>query len=402
MDNKLHSSNSNYSTIQPEHDLPDYPPPPYEDVAESSSTARSRHVEDTGQRHHTPSPASSDEELLEQALEFTHHQVHSPLNESKLPCLVAIPHLPGAGRLLSPVGLPFTRAYAPLLGHHNISEQDFLEFIDNLNIVSASSPPLQVLDLAGGILGFVPLAHSQIISGILQAGAQIGNRILSRTRGDVFLEKSNTDFFKPRSLKVELVTGKALKLRLRLRPDTSLVAATSLEGGDEAPRTLTERKLDSLASLIARLVLDVPPPNEPTNVLNQTCARQQAKHAHKADERWLKHQEKSISKSPVTQDTKSDKARREIRKLDREYEKLERKREEELEKASRKKKSEREANKVERHFEKDVKQLEKDYREVLEKQGQSSDERAAKSGRREEKEAQWAEKAVWLVVENLY
>ncbi|KAK5681595.1 hypothetical protein LTS10_006128 [Elasticomyces elasticus] len=402
MDDKpTHSSNNNYSTLRPKDDSPDYPPPPYDDVAESSSTARRRYVEDPEQRHHIPSVADSDDELFEHALEFTHHQIYSRFNGSRLPCPVAIPQISGAGRSLSPIGLPFTRAYAPLLGNYDVSEQEFLEFIDNLNIVSASSPPLQVLDLVGGFPGFVPLAHSQTISGVPQAGAQIGNRILSKTRGDVFLEKSNADFFKPRSLKVELVAGRALKLRLGLNPETSLVAATSSERSSAGPRTLTERKLASLAGLIAPLVLDVPPPNEPTNVLNQMCARQQAKHARKADEKSLKHQEKSISKSPVTQDTKSDKAQREIRKLDRDYEKLERKREEELEKASRKKRSERKATKVERHFEKDVRQLEQEYREVLEKQGQSSDKRVAKSGRKEEKEAQSAEKGVWLVIDNL-
>ncbi|KAK4898919.1 hypothetical protein LTR27_003650 [Elasticomyces elasticus] len=56
----------------------------------------------------------------------------------------------------------------------------------------------------------------------------------------------------------------------------------------ESSSTVRRRYADD-PGLVAPLALDVPPPNEPTNVLNQMCARQQAEHARKADEKSRKH-----------------------------------------------------------------------------------------------------------------
>lgn len=49
---------------------------------------------------------------------------------------------------------PFSRAWSSFLNGHDIHEEDFLHFIDHLNVCKAASPPFQVLSLAGNILGY--------------------------------------------------------------------------------------------------------------------------------------------------------------------------------------------------------------------------------------------------------
>ena len=49
---------------------------------------------------------------------------------------------------------PFSRAWAPILATHGVKPQEFLQFIDHLNVCKAASPPLQLLNLAGTIVGF--------------------------------------------------------------------------------------------------------------------------------------------------------------------------------------------------------------------------------------------------------
>ena len=47
---------------------------------------------------------------------------------------------------------PFVRAYNPEIG---ISVEEFMGFVDGLNLAMTSSPPLRIVDVAGQIIGFV-------------------------------------------------------------------------------------------------------------------------------------------------------------------------------------------------------------------------------------------------------
>lgn len=49
---------------------------------------------------------------------------------------------------------PFSRAWSPILSDHGVRREDFLQFMDHLNVCKAASPPLQLLSLAGTIVGF--------------------------------------------------------------------------------------------------------------------------------------------------------------------------------------------------------------------------------------------------------
>ena len=50
---------------------------------------------------------------------------------------------------------PFARGYNGILHQLGIPPKVFLDFVDGLNMAMISSPPLQVIDKAGKIIGFV-------------------------------------------------------------------------------------------------------------------------------------------------------------------------------------------------------------------------------------------------------
>ncbi len=50
---------------------------------------------------------------------------------------------------------PFMRASSSALEPFNIYQQDFVAFIDNLNVAQAPPAPLQALNAAGMAIGFV-------------------------------------------------------------------------------------------------------------------------------------------------------------------------------------------------------------------------------------------------------
>ena len=41
-----------------------------------------------------------------------------------------------------------------MLAEHDVRPEDFLQFMDHLNVCKSASPPFQVLNLAGMVLGF--------------------------------------------------------------------------------------------------------------------------------------------------------------------------------------------------------------------------------------------------------
>lgn len=97
-------------------------------------------------------------------LEVRRHALFPPI-ECMLICVfppiqrpVVVPQTsPGMANL-------FKRAWAPELARHDVKEEEWLQFVDHLNICKTGSPPLQVLNLAGTVVGFVCAATCYLLS----------------------------------------------------------------------------------------------------------------------------------------------------------------------------------------------------------------------------------------------
>ncbi|KAL1738208.1 hypothetical protein HDZ31DRAFT_542, partial [Schizophyllum fasciatum] len=196
-------------------------------------------------------------------------------------------------------GAPFARGYNETLHEAaDLPMEDFLAFVDGLNLAIAASPPLRIVDLAGKILGLVPYHWTLIASMAMQAGAQAGMRALSKTLTDRYMRAANRRIFRPRGLAARICTaaatlqllgggagspgaarstldklgrgvGKAL-LRVPL-PITSRVVRAIAEGGGGAARgeytvragdealLRVQRRLDGLGGAALPVSFDVPP-----------------------------------------------------------------------------------------------------------------------------------------------
>jgi hypothetical protein len=228
----------------------------------------------------------------------SHSPHHKPL---KLP--IVIPQTsPGAGN-------PFALAYSPSLSA-NISLPTFLTFLDTLNVCFAQAPPLQILDLAGGVVGMVPHHIPALIGGSLQATAKIANAVTSKTRVAGLLKTANEDIFAPRGLRVEILDTEKLKQRLGI--DGSKPLLDDLEEKDMEV-SVRDRRLQALEPHIAPLVFDVPVPARQTNAIDRLAAgqlkRQMAKAEEKAMEARRKEHDKAEKKAK-REDKKADKDRR--------------------------------------------------------------------------------------------
>lgn len=80
--------------------------------------------------------------------------VHEARTPSGLPMPFCLPQI-GTG-----FDTPFARGYSSALYQVGISQKTFLDFVDGLNMAMISSPPLQIVNTAGMVVGFVCAAFS--------------------------------------------------------------------------------------------------------------------------------------------------------------------------------------------------------------------------------------------------
>lgn len=101
---------------------------------------------------------------------------------------------------------PFLRAFPPVLHQsHNLPRESFLPFLENLNKVIADSPPLEVLDITGGILQSVPILFPlHWIGSAVSELAQRGSSGVAKSRTDSMLKQANREIFGPRNLRIEI------------------------------------------------------------------------------------------------------------------------------------------------------------------------------------------------------
>lgn len=399
--------------------------PSYDETMAMSSAYRQpqdQHMplsQSMGQSSHHPAPGRDDpdaDENLDEFLTFTHASQIQPTSTT-LPRLsrpIAIPQLiPGPGK-------PFSRAFPPALYPSGITQSAFLSYLDNLNIIASGTPPLRILGMTGGLIGMVPWHYAQLLSLGVQVAAKAGNRMYASARGDRFLAAVNRDFFAPRGLKVELITGEALAQMLGVEYGAIARGIAAERDGRRlvSPQTLT----DTLVGKIERLDFNVPPPEKAENVLDQLSARVQAGEARKFEEKLKKGMAKDArrlrrdsSASSSSSDSSSYASSRKIDEVAQNMQKLEEWKQSRLEevRTGERKESKRmkEEAKVYEEFEKKMEKLQEKQRKA-ERRSQhkaSKDNKRRKGSKHGEKMDKDEEKMVeafgklqWIFIQNLY
>lgn len=167
---------------------------------------------------------------------------------------------------------PFLRSYAPSLNEYQIPKDKFLSFLDELNDVMTTSPPMQVLDATGGILQSVPILFPlHWIGSVVSGLANLGGQGISKSRSDSAIRQANKDLFAPHGLKAEIAKldalahiakipildsqGKVNKQAPILRQLVELPSAPA----DGSQLDLQQRRIRVLQPWIAELDVDVLP-----------------------------------------------------------------------------------------------------------------------------------------------
>ncbi|KAG9564773.1 hypothetical protein KCU71_g4100, partial [Aureobasidium melanogenum] len=206
---------------------------------------------------------------------------------------------------------PFTLAYSPVLSTHNISLNTFLSFLSTLNVCLANTPPLQVLDLAGGFVGMVPHHIPALIGGSLQATAKIASAVTSKTRVAKLLKSANEEIFGPQRLKVEIVDTETLKQKLGIDGSKPLLGGLDEEGMGMSVR---DRRLQALEPYIAALDFNVPEPARQENAIDRLSASQLKRQMAKSEEKALEARRRETEKKNRRAEKEERKAEKDRRK----------------------------------------------------------------------------------------
>lgn len=357
----------------------------------------------------SPSLSSSDHDILSEALVFTRNIPLAPPAIRKLESPIAIPQTaPGLGR-------SFLRAWAPVLQYHDIKVRDFVAFIDNLNVVSTASPPLQILDLAGGFMGMVP-HHWAIVAGhAMQGTAKLGSAAVSMGRTELYMREMNATVFMPRGLKASLVSTNAMRAVLRIPVDRPILAPLTAE---TMALSTVERVVIAVGPYNAVLDLNVPPPTEQVTKLALLSAKQVAAQEKRMQKKDLKHREKALRKTEEKKEKENEKKEKENEKREKDERKAAKKEEERLEKEEEKtKRKERKAKNG-----KELEEMHRKMQEKAEEKRRKMEKKEKKEKKRDErhrngkerthsdsesddekpsKEMKRVQKLVWIMIENL-
>ncbi|KAI1427380.1 hypothetical protein F5Y12DRAFT_169351 [Xylaria sp. FL1777] len=228
-----------------------------------------------------------------------------------LPKPVLVPRLDPGG------AIPFARMWAPELASHAITKEDFVAFVDNLNIIITPHVAFRVLQIASFAVGLVPYDMAEGIGGALEAIAIIGAIAMNYKRTKDYLAIMNEKYFHPRKLHIKRIGTKRLKKLFELdQKDPCLAPLTE----DTLELTSQERCLRYLSQYSCELSSDVPAPSPATTMLAKVTTWQIKHKIRKADKSarsgrkraWKRHQK---GKKPLSSwDSRGERVR--VRSLD--------------------------------------------------------------------------------------
>ncbi|KAL5487557.1 hypothetical protein ACEPAI_5665 [Sanghuangporus weigelae] len=155
-------------------------------------------------------PAYSDEDAVALFPEFHTVPERSHLEPLRLP--LCLPQGTAGSNAA------FIRGYSPELEASGVQMNDWMHFVDGLNIAMSASPPLRVVEFAGMVIGFVPHHWAIIASAGIQFAAGTGIYILAKTLTDRYLRRANTEYFAPRGLRVRICKTAAMRQLTGLDP----------------------------------------------------------------------------------------------------------------------------------------------------------------------------------------
>jgi len=191
--------------------------------------------------------------------------------------------------------VPFARAWAPELAKLAITKEEFVTFVDNMNIMISPHVAFHVLKIAAFAVGLVPYDVAEGIGGAIEAIAILGAAAMNYKRTKGYLSLMNEKYFHPRGLHVKIISTKRMKKLFELEKKDPCLAPLTEETLELSTQ---DRCLKYLSQYICELSFDVPAPSPATTMLAKISTWEIKHKIRKADRcaklnrkrTWKRHQ----------------------------------------------------------------------------------------------------------------
>jgi hypothetical protein len=186
--------------------------------------------------------------------------------------------------------MPFARAWAPELAQHGFTQEEFLTFIDNLNLVTSPAAVFQLFKLASIGVGSVPHEWGQATGTALGLIASVGTQAVSYARQKTYLKDANERCFAPRGLHVQVVGTRRMRKLLGIGKNDPLTVPLSQ---DTLTQTPLQQYMVALEGWVCDITFEVPRPAEPTTLLARLSSWQVRAQLRKAEKESRKERQRA-------------------------------------------------------------------------------------------------------------
>jgi hypothetical protein len=186
--------------------------------------------------------------------------------------------------------MPFARAWVPELAQHGFTQEEFLTFIDNLNIVTSPVAAFQLFKLASIGVGAVPHEWGQATSAALGFVASVGTQAVSYARQKAYLKEANERYFAPRGLHIQVVGTRRMRKLLGIGKKDPLTVPLSQDTLTQSP---PQQYMAALEGRVCDITFEVPGPAKPTKLLARLKSWQIRVQLRKAEKESRKERQKA-------------------------------------------------------------------------------------------------------------
>ncbi|KAA8915147.1 hypothetical protein TRICI_002692 [Trichomonascus ciferrii] len=156
--------------------------------------------------------------------------------------------------------MPFCRAYSNGLGRFNITQRQFVQFLDVFNMIYTPHVTAELLKNTWEVMKDSPDPVTKLLGqGIFEILSKKYEGKMSK-RTNLFTEFMNEQLFKPRGLNFSVVSSKDLAVKLHL-PSRDLLGPITKE---QFYLSVNERRVDALKAYVHPVNFEVGPPSKET------------------------------------------------------------------------------------------------------------------------------------------
>ncbi|KAI0602769.1 hypothetical protein F4775DRAFT_588340 [Biscogniauxia sp. FL1348] len=192
--------------------------------------------------------------------------------------------------------ISFARAWAPELEQVTVTKEEFIRFIDNLNIINAPHAAVHVVDLTSFAIALVLNEVACGVSGVLGVAVALSAAAVTYNGNRKCLKPMNEHCFHPRKLHVKIIDRKRIVKMFGLDKDDHLMVPLA---DGTLDLSVQDRNLEYLSQWACELSFDVPEPSAHTAMLARMAAWQVKRKTDEADDSarkrrkraWKKHSE---------------------------------------------------------------------------------------------------------------